>query len=75
MVEDQDSLIPKPIQNLVYCNCSEIFVQIINKAINMAVMADDSGLKVSVWISLLRKDLGMQRSTEYIQNEARVVDN
>jgi hypothetical protein len=41
----------------------------------MGVVGDDSGLKDSVWISLLRKDLSMQQSTEYIQNEARMVDN
>lgn len=41
----------------------------------MGMVGDDSGLKVSVWIGLLRKGLGMQRSTEYIHNEARMVDN
>lgn len=31
--------------------------------------------EVSAWIGLLTKVLGMQQSTEYIQNETRMVDN
>lgn len=31
--------------------------------------------KISVWIGLLAKDVGMQQSNEYIQNETRMVDN